>query len=92
LREGASLSQVCGELPDLPEPARLVLMVGERAGEAARASQRAAAWIDADSQRRISRFVSLINPAAVITMGALVALIVAAVMMGILSISQLTVR
>lgn len=91
LREGASLSQVCSGLPDLPEPARLVLAVGERAGEAAGAAQRAAQWITADSQRRIARFVSLINPAAVITMGALVALIVAAVMMGILSISQLTV-
>lgn len=92
LREGASLSLVCGELPDLPEPARLVLIVGERAGEAARACLRAAAWIDSDSQRRIARFVALINPAAVITMGVLVALIVASVMMGILSISQLTVR
>jgi general secretion pathway protein F len=92
LREGASLSQVCAGLPDLPEAALTILLVGERAGEAAAAAQRAALWVDADSQRRIARFVALINPAAVITMGALVALIVAAVMLGVLSISQLVVR
>jgi general secretion pathway protein F len=92
LREGAGLSQVCALLPGLPDTALTVLMVGERAGEAGAAALRAAQWLDQDTQRRMAALLALVNPLAVIAMGALVALLIVAIMVGILSINQLTFR
>jgi general secretion pathway protein F len=92
LRAGAALSQVCAALPGLPDTALTVLMVGERAGEAGAAALRAAQWLDQDTQRRMAALLALVNPLAVIAMGALVALLIAAIMVGILSINQLTFR
>jgi general secretion pathway protein F len=92
LREGAALWQVCSVLPGLPETVLTVLVVGERAGESGAATLRAARWLEQDTQRRMATLLSLLNPLAVVAMGALVAFLIAAIMVGILSVNQLTLR
>jgi general secretion pathway protein F len=92
LREGAALWQVCSRLPGLPDTVVTVLVVGERAGESGAATLRAARWLEQDTQRRMAALLALVNPLAVVAMGALVALLIAAIMVGILSVNQLTLR
>jgi type II secretory pathway component PulF len=47
---------------------------------------------ETDTNRKVSRLLATLNPVAVITLGALVALFIAAIMLGILSINQLALR
>lgn len=92
LREGAGLTQVCAGLPELPEASLMVLIVGERVAQPGGAAKRAAHWIDQDTQRRLAALLAVLNPLAIIGMGVLVALLIAAVMVGILSINQLAIQ
>lgn len=92
LREGESLSQVYAALPQMPDAAASLLAVGERAGQAGTAASRAAQLIETDTNRRVNRLLATLNPVAVITLGALVALFIGAIMLGILSINQLALR
>jgi general secretion pathway protein F len=92
LREGESLSRVYAALPLMPDAAASLLAVGERAGQAGLAASRAAQLLETDTNRRVNRLLAILNPAAVITLGALVALFIAAIMLGILSINQLVLR
>lgn len=92
LREGTALSRVYAELPHVPEAAASLVLVGERAGKAGEAATRAAQLIERETKRQIDRLLAVLNPLAVITLGALVALFIAAVMLGILSINQLALR
>ena len=92
LREGGSLSQAYAALPQMPEAAAALLAVGERSGQAGAAATRAAQLIETDTNRRVNRLLAILNSVAVITLGALVALFIAAIMLGILSINQLALR
>lgn len=92
LREGESLSHVYAALPQMPEAAATLLAVGERSGQAGFAAARAAQLIETDTNRRVNRLLARLNPVAVIALGALVALFIAAIMLGILSINQLALR
>lgn len=92
LREGESLSRVYAALPQVPDAAVSLLAVGERSGQAGAAASRAAQLIETDTNRRVNRLLATLNPVAVITLGALVALFIAAIMLGILSINQLVLR
>jgi general secretion pathway protein F len=53
---------------------------------------RAAQFLESDTNRRIDKFLAVLNPAAVISLGVLIAGLIAGVMVGILSISQLALR
>lgn len=92
LREGEALSHVYAALPHMPDAAASMLAVGERSGQAGAAASRAAQLIETDTNRRVNRLLATLNPVAVITLGALVALFIAAIMLGILSINQLALR
>ncbi len=92
LREGESLSRVYAALPQMPDAAASLLAVGERSGQAGAAATRAAQLIETDTNRRMNRLLATLNPVAVIALGALVALFIAAIMLGILSINQLALR
>jgi type II secretory pathway component PulF len=92
LREGASLARAYAALPHLPQAAATLLAVGERSGQAGAAALRAAQLIESDTNRRIDRLLATLNPVAVISLGALVGLLIAAIMLGILSINQLALR
>jgi len=92
LREGAALSRVYAALPYVPDVAASLLAVGERSGQAGAAATRAAQLIETDTNRRIASLLAALNPVAVISLGALVALFIAAIMLGILSINQLALR
>lgn len=92
LREGAALSTVFGAVPGVSQAAATLLAVGERTGQAGVAALRAAAHLDTECSRRIARTLAALNPLAVLVMGGVVALFIAGIMMGILSINQLALR
>lgn len=92
LREGAALARAYAALPHVPSAAATLLAVGERSGQVGAAALRAAQFIESDTNRRIDRLLATLNPVAVIALGALVGLLIAAIMLGILSINQLALR
>lgn len=92
LREGASISAILATLSELPKSASSLISVGEHAGEIGRMVLRAAQLLESDTNRRIDKFLAVLNPAAVISLGVLIAGLIAGVMVGILSISQLALR
>lgn len=92
IREGASISSTLSTLGELPKSAASLISVGEHAGEIGRMVLRAAQFLESDTNRRIDKFLAVLNPAAVISLGVLIAGLIAGVMVGILSISQLALR
>lgn len=89
VREGVALSAALSQLPDTSSAAATILAVGARSGDIAAAVQRAARTLERQTQREVERLLAWVNPLAVIGMGVLVALLVSAVMLGILSINGL---
>lgn len=92
LREGCSVAETFSTIPLLPQSVATLIAVGEQSGELGRVATRSALVLEADTNRRIDRFLATLNPAAVISLGGLVALLIASVMLGILSINQLALR
>ena len=92
MREGASFALAFSAMPILPSTVSTLICVGEQAGNVGRIAIRAAAVLEADTNRRINRLLALLNPVAVIALGGFVALLIASVMLGILSINQLALR
>lgn len=92
LREGAGLAGVYGAFPDASSAAAALLAVGEKTGQIGAAALRAAEHQDAECSRRIAAALAALNPLAVLVMGGVVALFIAGIMMGILSINQLALR
>jgi len=92
LREGRSVVEVFSVMPYLPQSIATLIAVGEQSGNLGRAATRSASVLEVDTNRRIDRFLALLNPAAVIVLGGFVALLIASVMLGILSINQLALR
>ncbi len=92
LREGRSISSVLSAMPHLPQSVITLIAVGEQTGEIGKAATRAAQLLESDTNQRIDRFLSALNPTAVITLGGLVAVLIASVMLGIMSINQLALK
>jgi len=92
LREGGSVSGVFRSVVKIPETTLSIIEVGEHTGELGRAIQRAAYLLEMESEQRINRLVTLVNPIAIAFLGLVVGVVVAGVMLGIMSINQLAVR
>lgn len=92
LREGRSVVEAFSRMPYLPQSIATLIAVGEQSGDLGRAVTRSASILEVDTNRRIDRFLALLNPTAVILLGGFVALLIASVMLGILSINQLALR
>jgi len=92
LREGRSITSVFSGMPGMPHSVTTLIAVGERTGEAGKSAMRAAQLLESDTNRRIERFLSALNPVAIVTLGGIVAGLVASVMLGIMSINQLALR
>ena len=92
LREGCSLPQAFAELADVPLAVVTLLAVGEQTGQAGQAALRAAQLTESEARRQLARWLAVLNPAAVLGLGAMIAVFIAAVMLGILSINRLALQ
>jgi len=89
VREGVSLARALAS--ERVFPALLVHLVanGEASGQLPAMLDRAAREQDADVERRLTWLVALLQPALIIAMGAIVLILVLAVMLPIVSMNQL---
>jgi general secretion pathway protein F len=92
LREGGSVVDAVSGMACLPPGVVTLIAVGERSGELGRVTMRSAQVLESDTNRRIDRFLATLNPVAIVTLGGIVAVLIASVMLGILSINQLALR
>lgn len=89
IREGQRLSQALAQETLVPATALRLLETGERSGALAATCQQAGDIIGKGVSDRLKRMVALANPIAIILLGAVVALLVGGVMLGIFSLGDL---
>lgn len=88
VREGSSLSRALATGDLFPLTAVRLLEVGERSGQLAATCRQASAVLGEAARARIDRAVALANPIAIVTLGGLVAMLVAGVMLGIFAMGD----
>ena len=89
IREGSRLSAALAATELMPSTAVRLIEVGERSGRLAQTCARASDILGQAAKARVDRIVSLANPLAIITLGGLVGLLVAGVMLGIFAIGDI---
>ncbi|HWT68701.1 MAG TPA: type II secretion system inner membrane protein GspF [Pseudomonas sp.] len=89
VREGGTLTRGLERSGDIPPMMLHMIASGERAGELDRMLARAAEQQESSLAARIALVVSLFEPAMLVLMGAVVLLIVLAILLPILSLNQL---
>ncbi len=89
VREGTTLTRGLERSGDIPPMMLHLIASGERAGELDAMLERAAQQQEASLAARIALVVSLFEPAMLVLMGAVVLLIVLAILLPILSLNQL---
>jgi general secretion pathway protein F len=89
VREGSTLTRSLERSGDIPPMMLHMIASGERAGELDAMLARAAEQQEASLAARIALMVSLFEPAMLLVMGAVVLLIVLAILLPILSLNQL---
>jgi type II secretory pathway component PulF len=90
LRQGAALSPSLLKEPFVPATLVRLLEIGERTGKLAETALEASIIVDEAARARMQRIVSLANPIAIMSLGTLVAALVAGVMLGIFAIGDFT--
>lgn len=88
IRAGSSFSRALLQQDFVPVTVVRLLEVGEKTGKLAETCQRANDIIADTVQSRIERIVSLANPLAIVSLGGIVAILVAGVMLGIFAIGD----
>lgn len=88
VRQGVRLSDALVQSRLFPTTAARLVEVGERTGNLGETLLQASNIMGEAVNARIERVVSLVNPVAIIILGALVALLVAGVMLGIFSLGE----
>jgi general secretion pathway protein F len=89
VREGVSLARALKEQRLFPPVLIHLTANGEASGQLAPMLQRAAEELEREAARRISWFAALLQPALIVTMGAIVLVLVLAVMLPIVAMNQL---
>lgn len=89
VREGAPLAAALATRRAFAGPLIAFARLGEQTGQLSVMLQRAAQQLAADVQRRTLRLATLLEPALIIAMGAIVLLIVLSVMLPIIQLNQL---
>jgi len=89
VREGVSLARALKEQRVFPPVLIHLTANGEASGQLAPMLERAAAELEREASRRISWFAALLQPALIVMMGAIVLVLVLAVMLPIVSMNQL---
>ncbi len=88
VREGVRLSEAFAQSQLFPTTAARLVEVGERSGTLGGTLLQASNIMGDSVNARLERIVSLVNPIAIIMLGAIVALLVAGVMLGIFSLGD----
>ena len=88
VREGMSFSRALAVTDFVPLTVVRLLEVGEKTGQLADTCLHAHEILSDSSRARIDRLVALANPIAIVTLGGLVALLMAGVMLGIFAIGD----
>jgi general secretion pathway protein F len=89
VREGASLARSLAATGVFPPMLIHLTASGEASGSLRAMLERAALLEQQSFERRLSVFLTLLEPALILAMGALVLMIVLAILMPIVSINQL---
>jgi general secretion pathway protein F len=89
VREGVSLARALKEQKAFPPVLIHLVANGEASGQLAPMLERAATLLEQESERRITWFAALVQPALIVAMGAIVLVLVLAIMLPIVSMNQL---
>jgi general secretion pathway protein F len=89
VREGVSLARALKEQGVFPPVLVHLVANGESSGQLAPMLERAAGELERESERRLTWFAALLQPALIVAMGAIVLVLVLAVMLPIVSMNQL---
>jgi general secretion pathway protein F len=89
VREGVALSRALREQRVFPPVLVHLVANGEQSGRLATMLERAAGELERDAERRLSWLAALLQPALIVVMGAIVLVLVLAVMLPIVSMNQL---
>ncbi len=88
VREGAPLASALAQHPRFPRLLVMFSRLGEQTGTLPTMLQRAATQLSEDVQRRALQLATLLEPLLIVAMGAMVMLIVLAVMLPIIELNQ----
>ncbi len=89
VREGVALSRALREQKVFPPVLVHLVANGEQSGRLAPMLERAAEELERDAERRLAWLAALLQPALIVIMGAIVLVLVLAVMLPIVSMNQL---
>jgi general secretion pathway protein F len=89
VREGVSLSRALKEQKAFPPVLVHLIANGEQSGALAPMLERAARELEREAERRLAWIAALIQPTLIVTMGAIVLVLVLAVMLPIVTMNQL---
>jgi general secretion pathway protein F len=89
VREGASLASALSAHPRFPTLLPMFARLGEQTGTLPTMLQRAAAQLSGEVQRRAMQLATVLEPLLIVAMGAIVMLIVLAVLLPIIELNQL---
>ncbi|MFP8779412.1 type II secretion system inner membrane protein GspF [Hydrogenophaga sp. RWCD_12] len=89
VREGAPLASALASKKRFPPLVAMFARLGEQTGQLPVMLQRAAAQLGAEVQRRAMHMATILEPLLIVVMGAVVMLIVLAVLMPIIQLNQL---
>ncbi|MGD1954773.1 MAG: type II secretion system F family protein [Sphingomonadales bacterium] len=89
VREGRSLHSILSTFAGFPKTALHLLRVGEETAQLDVLAIKASAILTFNTRTKIDRLMALLNPLATIVLGIIVAALVGAVMLGILSVNDL---
>ena len=89
VREGVALSRALREQRVFPPVLVHLVANGEQSGRLSTMLERAAGELERDAERRLSWMAALLQPALIVVMGAIVLVLVLAVMLPIVSMNQL---
>jgi len=89
VREGVTLSRALKEQGEFPPVLIHLVANGESSGRLGPMLQRAAEELERDAERRLAWLAALLQPALIVVMGAIVLVLVLAVMLPIVSMNQL---
>ena len=88
VREGAPLASALSQKKRFPGLLGMFARLGEQTGQLPQMLQRAAAQLSAEVQRRAMQLATVLEPLLIVLMGAVVLLIVLAVMLPIIQLNQ----
>ena len=89
VREGAPLARALREQRRFPAVLVHLVANGEQTGRLAPMLERAAGELERDAETRLTWLAALLQPALIVLMGAIVLVLVLAVMLPIVSMNQL---